>query len=58
MLCIVSRGSRVDISHHIGSNHSHFNTGIEYSGGKIAIFPLLNDDLSEDPELSTSNPVS
>jgi hypothetical protein len=35
--------SRVGISHHTCS-------GIEYSRGKIAIFPLPNDNLSEDQE--------
>ena len=45
--------SRYGISHHTCSGHNH-NTGIEYSRGKIAIFPLSNDDLSEDQEFLMS----
>ena len=35
----MSRGSRVDISHHIGSNHSHFTRESNIQEGKLPSFP-------------------
>jgi hypothetical protein len=52
--CVIRVAGRELVYHTIPVRTIAFYTGIEYSRGKIAIFPLPNDDLSEDQELLKS----
>ena len=52
--CVIRVAGRELVYHTIPVRTIAFYTGIEYSRGKIAIFPLPNDDLSEDQELLRS----
>ena len=52
--CVIWVAGRKLVYHTIPVGTIAFYTGIEYSRGKIAIFPLPNDDLSEDQGLPRS----
>ena len=52
--CVIRVAGRELVYHTIPVRTIAFYTGIEYSRGKIAIFPLPNDNLSEDQELLRS----
>ena len=52
--CVRRVAGRELVYHTIPVRTIAFYTGIEYSRGKIAIFPLPNDNLSEDQELPKS----
>ena len=52
--CVIRVAGRKLVYHTIPVRTTAFYTGIEYSRGKIAIFPLPNDDLSEDQGLPRS----